>query len=95
MKKFNCAGTIQDFAVAMLCNLNDPIMSIQNAASWGYFDCKNNEWNLDVLEQNHFPINLLPKVIKSGSIAGCLSDDWHSIPKGTSIGIIIKIFKMQ
>lgn len=42
---YNCAGTIQDYVVAMLCNLDKPIMSTHNAASWGYFDTKENAWN--------------------------------------------------
>lgn len=86
LAKYNRAGTIQDFAVTILCNLDVPIMSEQNAASWGYFDCKNNEWNLDILRENGFPVDVLPKIAKSGSIAGHLNDDWHSIPKGTPIG---------
>lgn len=48
LEKFNCAGTIQDFVVAMLCNLKKPIMSVQNAASWGYFDTSSSQWNLEV-----------------------------------------------
>lgn len=62
--------------------------SVQNAASWGYFNCKENEWNNDVLKENGFPIDVLPKVAESGSIAGKLADEWHSIPKGTPIGIL-------
>lgn len=42
---YNCAGTIQDYVVAMLCNLDKPIMSTHNAASWGYFETKENAWN--------------------------------------------------
>lgn len=85
--KFNCAGTIQDFAVAILCNLDKPVMSIQNAASWGYFDCSKNQWNEEILKSADFPIEFLPDVVKSGEVAGTLADDWHTIPKGTPIGI--------
>ena len=48
LAQFDCAGTIQDFLVAMLCGLQKPIMSVQNAASWGYFDTVERSWNLDM-----------------------------------------------
>lgn len=45
LEDYDCAGTIQDFVVAMLCHLERPVMSIQNAASWGYFDTVSKQWN--------------------------------------------------
>ena len=42
---FDRAGTVMDFVVAALCDLDWPVMSVQNAASWGYFDTSKNEWN--------------------------------------------------
>lgn len=45
LKDYDCAGTIQDFVVAMLCGLARPVMSPQNAASWGYFNTETNQWN--------------------------------------------------
>ncbi|XP_008197907.1 sedoheptulokinase isoform X1 [Tribolium castaneum] len=89
LKRYNRCGTIQDFAVAMLCNLSRPIMSDQNAASWGYFDCVHHRWNEEILKQAGFPISLLPEIKTSGEIAGYLADNWHSIPKGTPIGIAL------
>lgn len=70
----------------MLCNLGKPVMSVQNAAAWGYFDCKLEEWNLDVLKDGGFPVEFLPEIANNGSVAGYLADDWHTIPKGTPIG---------
>nr|XP_023027508.1 sedoheptulokinase-like [Leptinotarsa decemlineata] len=87
LEKYNCSGTIADFAVAMLCNLKKPIMSYQNAASWGYFDCCKNTWNKDILESAGFPVHLLSEVKPCGEIAGNLSGSWHSIPQGTPIGV--------
>lgn len=89
LMSFNCAGTIQDFVVAMLCGLERPLMSVQNAAGWGYFDCLNNQWNARVLESADFPVALLPRVCKSGEIAGDLSDSWLSIPIGTYMGVAL------
>lgn len=45
---YDCAGTIQDFVVAMLCGLEKPVMSVHNAASWGYFDTVEKTWNTDL-----------------------------------------------
>ena len=45
---YDCAGTVQDFVVAVLCGLDKPVMSIQNAASWGYFDTIEKTWNVDM-----------------------------------------------
>ncbi|KAK5645342.1 hypothetical protein RI129_006642 [Pyrocoelia pectoralis] len=86
LSRYNCAGTIQDFTVAMLCNLEKPVMSEQNAASWGYFNCKEKCWNSTLLESAEFPVHFLPKVLNTGALVGNLADDWHSIPKGTPIG---------
>lgn len=80
-----CAGTIQDFLVAMLCDLKSPVMSIQNAASWGYFNTQDKTWNLDILKSVDFPTHLLPKVVDPGSVAGTLSKSWYGIPSGTEV----------
>lgn len=85
LTQYNCAGTIQDFLVAMLCDLDCPVMSIQNAASWGYFNTLDKTWNLNVLESVGFPIRLLPKVVDPGSAAGTLSKAWYGIPRGTEV----------
>lgn len=83
---FNRAGTIQDYIVALLCNLDTPVMTTQNAASWGYFNTETHKWNTEILQGVDFPVNLLPNVTKSGEIAGTLSDTWYGIPKGTPVG---------
>ncbi|CAG9761181.1 unnamed protein product [Ceutorhynchus assimilis] len=87
LKKFNCAGTITDFAVAILCDLDKPVISNQNAASWGYFNAKLNSWNTGILEKVSFPVELLPEIRNSCKFAGHLVDIWHGIPKGTPIGV--------
>lgn len=48
LDSFDRAGTIHDFVVAMMCGLDKPKMSFQNAASWGYFDAVNGEWNKEM-----------------------------------------------
>lgn len=86
LSHFNCAGTVQDFMVAMLCNLKRPVMSIQNAASWGYFDTESCSWNKTLLESAGFPVHLLPDVVESKKVVGQLTEQWHGIPAGTPVG---------
>lgn len=62
--KYNCSGTIQDFAVALLCDMEKPVMSTQNAASWGFFNTTKGTWNKEILEKAGFPVQLLPSVVK-------------------------------
>lgn len=85
LKLFDCSGTVQDFVVAMLCDLAVPVMSDQNAASWGYFNTETNSWNTEILSSINFPIKLLPTIAKSGAIAGKLNTSWYGIPEGTPV----------
>ncbi|EOA98691.1 Sedoheptulokinase, partial [Anas platyrhynchos] len=93
LKCYDAAGTIHDYVVAMLCDLKKPLMSIQNAASWGYFNAKTKSWNTDVLKKSGFPLHLLPEVGDPGSIAGRTICAWHGIPKGTEVGIALGDFQ--
>lgn len=72
--------------MAMLCNLDHPVMSVQNAAGWGYFNTSVAEWNSDILQGAGFPTHLLPHVVKSGALAGTLNQPWYGIPSGTPVG---------
>uniref|UniRef100_A0A8D9F7G0 Sedoheptulokinase n=1 Tax=Cacopsylla melanoneura TaxID=428564 RepID=A0A8D9F7G0_9HEMI len=85
------AATIQDFIVAMLCDLQAPVMSNQNAASWGYFNCKLNAWNEQILRAHNpqFPLHLLPDIKPSGTIVGKLTYDWLGIAKDTPITVAL------
>lgn len=87
LKNFQYSGTVQDFVVTMLCDLDIPVMSDQNAASWGYFNTEKNEWNIDILKSVDFPVELLPKISKSGEIAGKLNAAWNGIPEGTPVSV--------
>ncbi|XP_009556779.2 sedoheptulokinase isoform X1 [Cuculus canorus] len=93
LKPYDAAGTIHDYVVAMLCDLKKPLMSIQNAASWGYFDSRNKSWNTDILKKSGFPLHLLPEVRDPGSIAGRTICAWHGIPKGAKVGIALGDFQ--
>lgn len=48
---FSRAGTIMDFVVWRLCSTPEQpavVMSPQNATSWGYFDARKMQWELDL-----------------------------------------------
>jgi len=45
---YRCAGTVHDLLVTVLCDLDEPLMSTHNAASWGYFDPVTASWNTDL-----------------------------------------------
>lgn len=83
---FNVAGTIQDYVVSMLCNLDNCVMTAQNAASWGYFNTTTNQWNENILQTTGFPVHLLPAVVKSGAVAGHTCSEWFGIPPKTPVG---------
>lgn len=86
LEGFSAAGTIQDYVVSMLCGLQRCVMTPQNAASWGYFNTSNNQWNLETLEAAGFPTRLLPECVQSGELAGLTCMDWHGIGAGTPVG---------
>lgn len=87
LKNFDYSGTVQDFIVSMLCDLETPVMSDQNATSWGYFNTEKNEWNYDILKTVDFPVSLLPNIMKSGNFAGKLNSAWNGIPSGTPVSV--------
>ncbi|XP_061031136.1 sedoheptulokinase isoform X2 [Eubalaena glacialis] len=89
LKSYDAAGTIHDYVVAMLCGLTRPLMSDQNAASWGYFNTRSQSWNLEILRDAGFPVHLLPDVTEPGNVAGRTSQAWFEIPKGTQVGVAL------
>ncbi|XP_069617186.1 sedoheptulokinase [Ranitomeya imitator] len=93
LQQYDAAGTIQDYVVSMLCGLQRPVMSGQNAASWGYFNTRTKTWNTDILEACGFPLRLLPTVVDAGSIAGKTSYEWCGISQGTEVGVALGDFQ--
>ncbi|XP_019515373.1 PREDICTED: sedoheptulokinase isoform X3 [Hipposideros armiger] len=89
LKSYDAAGTIHDYVVAMLCGLPRPLMSDQNAASWGYFNTQSQTWNMEILRASGFPVRLLPDVTQPASVAGRTSHAWLEIPKGTQVGVAL------
>lgn len=68
-------------------------MSYQMAASWGYFNCSEYQWNTNVLGDAGFPTEFLPELKAGGDMAGHLVGNWYSIPEGTPIGMCIFILQ--
>ncbi|KAJ7997085.1 hypothetical protein DPEC_G00225260 [Dallia pectoralis] len=86
LSNFTVAGTIHDYVVSMLCGLERCAMTVQNAASWGYFNTATNQWNIDILTDAGFPVHLLPECVPSGCIAGQTCCEWHGVPANTPVG---------
>ncbi|XP_040279278.1 sedoheptulokinase isoform X2 [Bufo bufo] len=93
LQQYDAAGTIQDYVVSMLCGLQKPLMSVQNAASWGYFNTRTKTWNTDILREFGFPVHLLPNVLDAGCLAGKTSYEWCGIPQGTEVGVALGDFQ--
>ncbi|XP_060718611.1 sedoheptulokinase [Tachysurus vachellii] len=93
LAKFTASGTIQDYVVSMLCGLEVCLMSVQNAASWGYFNTTTKQWNTEILKGAGFPVHLLPMPVDSGSIAGQTCSEWHGIPANTPVGAALGDFQ--
>ncbi|XP_041456947.1 sedoheptulokinase-like [Lytechinus variegatus] len=90
VQRFDRAGSIMDMFVTLICGIETPIMSTQNAASWGYFNCKTNTWNSQKLSRAGFPVHLLPEVRDPGSIAGQINRcSWCDgvLPEGVDVGV--------
>eukprot|EP00057_Strongylocentrotus_purpuratus_P033193 XP_790539.1 PREDICTED: sedoheptulokinase [Strongylocentrotus purpuratus] len=90
LERFDRAGTIMDLFVTMLCGIDRPVMSTQNAASWGYFNCKTNAWNSQMLSKAGFPVHLLPEVRDPGTIAGQTRESsWCDgvLPEAVDVGV--------
>ena len=91
-RKYDRSGTIMDYVGSCIVNLSDdamPCMDYTNAASWGCFDMKKNEFDLNatsVLDLDH----LLPNLRPSGSFLGTISEHWASrtgISMGSPVGV--------
>uniref|UniRef100_A0A8C1H9Z5 Uncharacterized protein n=1 Tax=Cyprinus carpio carpio TaxID=630221 RepID=A0A8C1H9Z5_CYPCA len=67
---FSDAGTIQDYVVSMLCNLDKC-----------FFNTTTNKWNTQILKDACFPVQLLPVVMESRAVAGHTSGIVHIMQK--------------
>lgn len=82
------AATIMDYLVCCLCGNEKPVTDASNAASWGIFDLKNNQWDFSAADALGISRKLLPEIRKTGSQAGTLSNGWSQrlgIPAGIPV----------
>ncbi|XP_076453153.1 sedoheptulokinase-like isoform X2 [Babylonia areolata] len=84
-EQFTCAGTVMDFVVAAICDLERPVTSDQLAASFGYYSVPSRSWNIDILKSCGFPVEVLPEVRQAGQVAGHLQQGLEHIPAGTPV----------
>lgn len=84
-EQFDCAGTVMDFVVAAVCDLDKPVTSDQLAASFGYFNIHTRSWNTEILLSCGFPVNILPEIHPAGQAAGHLIQGLEHIPAGTPV----------
>lgn len=87
LQEYNKCGSPMDFFVAMLCNNQVVTTSDQLAASWGYFNTVEKQWNLEQMKASGFPTEMLPQILPSDAEAGVLHTNWFHIPSGTPIGV--------
>ncbi|TRY73998.1 hypothetical protein TCAL_06985 [Tigriopus californicus] len=85
LTQFDRCGTVMDFVALKLIGGDRAQMSPQNAASWGFFNTIEEEWNHEILQNSGFPIDMLPKIVKVGSDIGTLTSSWGVIPVGVKV----------
>lgn len=90
LKNYDYCGTIHDYFVWMLTG--KLYIDQTNAASWGLYDIKNSKFNEDAIKRLGIPLNILPKIVKCGSKAGELSEEWSrklSLREGIPVMVAI------
>ena len=71
-KEYTHASTIMDYFVYRFTG--EHVIDETNAASWGLFDLKKGDWDREALKRLKIREEILPKILKSGSIAGELKN---------------------
>ena len=90
--KYARAATIQDYFVAEVCGLSEPLCDPTNAASWGLFDLDQRVFDESKVGNAGFPRNWLPRVVDSGTRAGFLKEEYASrwrLPSGVPVCVAI------
>ncbi|RWS22872.1 hypothetical protein B4U80_04420, partial [Leptotrombidium deliense] len=87
LAKFNACGTIMDFVVTMICDLQTGVISLQNAASFGFCDPTTKTWNIASysLQKANFPVDILPQIVNAETFHLSLANKWLSIPSKTKV----------
>ena len=67
-KEYTHASTIMDYFVYKMTGQH--VIDETNAASWGLFNLQTGDWDREALKRLGIRQEILPKILKSGSIAG-------------------------
>lgn len=81
---FTACGTVMDYLVCRLCDLDHPVMSDHLAASFGYFNKTKIEWDGVLRNSADFPYHLLPRIISAGKVVGH-TQEIHGLAKGIPV----------
>ena len=71
-KQYTHASTIMDYFVYKMTG--NHVIDETNAASWGLFNLEKKDWDRDCLKRLGIREEILPKILKSGSIVGELKN---------------------
>ncbi|CAB4066650.1 SHPK [Lepeophtheirus salmonis] len=83
LKRYDYCGTIMDFIIGMITETENPSISLQNAASFGYCNTITRQWNAEQLREiKGFPLHFLPNISNEDQF---LKNSWFDIPQGTPI----------
>ena len=84
--------TVQDLLVAKLTKHKQLLIDTSMAASWGFFDIKSQTWDYEAIKSTGINLNMLPKILPCGDIAGKLSVEAAKelgIPQGVLVMVPI------
>jgi len=87
-----CTATIQDLAVAVLCDQIQPHTDPTDAASWGFFDLEHLKWDQNAVKAAGVPVGWLPEILPCGARAGMLDEATSSdlgLPRGIPVAVAI------
>jgi sedoheptulokinase len=88
-----CYGTaVQDLLVARLTKQKQLLIDTSMAASWGFFNNKSQTWDYEVIKSTGIDLNMLPKILPCGEVAGELSLEAakeFGIPQGVLVMVPI------
>ena len=96
LAQYDRCGTIMDYFAAKLTGEKLVKISTHNAASWGYYNTEESDWNRAILEAAGFPVTMLPLVVPVGSRVGSLKLGIVSdIKPGTPVTVALGDLQVQ
>ena len=75
--------TIMDYVIMRMCHKSEPKIESSNAASLGFFDCRQRKFDIISLSKVGIEVDILPDVVPSSSVCGYFQS---KIPVTVAIG---------